>query len=58
MCEDKTLQQSRDALQAFNKLDEKIRDKILNGVKCLAFLQDLSDIEDDDGGGSNVQVAH
>lgn len=47
MDEEKTLQQSREALQAFNRIDEKIRDKILNGVKCLAFLQDLADIKDD-----------
>lgn len=41
------LQQSRDLLDSYNKLDEKTQDKLINGVKCLALLQDLANTEKD-----------
>lgn len=57
MDNDRELQESRDAVKAFNSLDEKLRDKLLNGVKFLAFLQDLADISDDDDEPATAQNA-
>lgn len=57
MDNDRELQESRDAVKAFNSLDEKLRDKLLNGVKFLAFLQDLADISDDDDEPATAQTA-
>lgn len=34
-----------DILNSFNQLDEDTQDKILNGVKCLAFLHNLADTD-------------
>ena len=38
--------QAKAMLDNFNTLPENIQVKILNGVKCLKFLQDLADIKD------------
>jgi len=57
MDNDRELQESRDAVKAFNSLDEKLRDKLLNGIKFLAFLQDLADISDDDDEPATAQTA-
>lgn len=56
MDNDRELQESRDAVKAFNSLDEKLRDKLLNGIKVLAFLQDLADISDDDDEPATAQT--
>ena len=34
-------------LDNFNALPDHIQDKLLNGVKCLEFLQNLADIKSD-----------
>ena len=47
MANDQDTKQARDLLKNFNSLDEAVKDKLLNGVKCLAFLQDLVDVKDD-----------
>lgn len=44
--------QAKAILDNFNTLPENIQVKILNGVKCLKFLQDLADIKDDDADNS------
>lgn len=36
------LQEAREAVTAFNKLDKTFRDKLLVGIKCLVFLQGLA----------------
>ena len=38
--------QAKDLLDNFNRIDETTQDKLLNGIKCLAFLQNLADIKD------------
>lgn len=43
------IRKEKDLLDNFNELPESLQDKLLNGVKCLAFLHDLADAKDDDG---------
>ena len=40
--------QAKDLLDNFNRIDETTQDKLLNGIKCLAFLQNLASIKDTD----------
>lgn len=42
------IQQTRETVDIFNTLDENVRDKLLNGIKCLLFLQNLADTNDDE----------
>jgi hypothetical protein len=46
MIDDQQIQESIDAINSFNQLDDSLRDKLLNGVKCLVFLQDLANSKD------------
>lgn len=52
MVKEQQLQQSRELLNIYNRLDKEVQDKLINGVKCLVFLQDLADIKDDDADNS------
>lgn len=53
MTNEQSATQTEHLIDNFNRLDEKIQDKLLNGVKCLAFLHDLADTNDDDKQPSN-----
>lgn len=44
---EKDFEQSKILLENFEKLDDEVQDKLLNGVKCLSFLYDLPDTKDD-----------
>ncbi len=46
--------QAKDLLKNFNRVDESVQDKLLNGVKCLAFLYDLKDTDGTDKVSSPV----
>lgn len=45
---DMDIRQTREAVDIFNNLNDKLRDKLLIGIKCLLFLQNLADNNDDD----------
>lgn len=47
MTNDQKKQQAVDLFKNFNRLEEPVKDKILNMVKSLAFLDELLDIKDD-----------
>ena len=42
------MQQARDLLDNFNRLDDETRDKLTNGVEWLAFLQGMAKTTDED----------
>ena len=48
MTEEKQSEETRNAADIFNRLDDRLRDKFLNGVKCLLFLQDLAEVDGDE----------
>lgn len=53
---DEKKQETHKAVEIFNRLDDNLRDKLLNGVKCLVFLQDLADVKDDDATAAKSQA--
>lgn len=46
--EEQKFNQAKELLENFNHVDETVQNKLLNGVKCLAFLYDLTDETKDD----------
>jgi len=44
---EKDFEQSKTLLENFEKLDDEVQNKLLNGVKCLSLLYDLTDTKDD-----------
>lgn len=40
------IDRAKEILDNFNRVDESVQDKLINGVKCLAFLYDLSETND------------
>ena len=44
---EKDFEQAKQLLENFSKISQDTQDKLLNGVKCLAFLYDLADSHDD-----------
>lgn len=48
MTREQERRQAKDLVDDFNRLDEKVQDKLLNGVKCLAFLYDLANTKNGD----------
>lgn len=44
---EKDVEQAKQMLENFAKIDSDTQDKLLNGVKCLAFLYDIADTKDE-----------
>lgn len=40
--EEKTYEQVKELVENFNRIDEVTQDKLLTGVKCMAFVNDLA----------------
>ena len=55
MTNEQECQKARDVLENFNKIDENVQDKLLKGIKYIAFLYALTKREDD--GGERCQNA-
>ena len=45
---EKDVEQAKQMLENFAKIDSGTQDKLLNGVKCLAFLYDMVDVKDNE----------
>lgn len=55
---EKDFEQAKDLLENFNSLDDHVQDKLLNGVKSLAWLYSLAETKDDtDNKSLNAQPA-
>ena len=56
--EEKTYEQVKELVENFNRIDEVIQDKLLTGVKCMAFVNDLaSSKENSDKESLSTQTA-
>ena len=42
--DEKSFQRAKDLLDNFNRIDENVQDKLLNGVKCMATVFDLANV--------------
>ena len=47
MFDEKSFQRAKDLLDNFNRVDENVQDKLLNGVKCMATVFDLAEVKRD-----------
>lgn len=56
MTTEQHFQRAKAILDNFNQLDETLQDKLLNGVKCLAFLQRLAETKEDPDADSKAPV--
>lgn len=49
MADEKQFQRAKDLLENFNRIDEQVQDKLLLGVKSMAFIFDATqNIKDDE----------
>lgn len=48
MSPERDLQEGRKLLESYNRLDNATREKLANGVECLAFLQNMARMQEND----------
>lgn len=46
--DEQKFEQTKELLENFSRVDDAVQDKLINGVKCLAFLYDLTDTDKTD----------
>lgn len=57
MADEKQFQRAKDLLENFNRIDEQVQDKLLLGVKSMAFIFDATqNIKDDENNAVPLQA--